>query len=480
MDSDTWTLIFFALFLGTLAALLFVINAFTKKIAEVEKARTAIQIEETRVFDFLHGLGEAFSEGVRSSELHRLIVEGATRILEAHGGALYLLDRSDSVLVPAYVSKGCPALIPVPPHILEQAETLPIALESYIKLQSISRGEGAIGLAWESGETLILNEKELNPAASRDSSLTAYSALVSPLTYRRKTLGVLAVANGPMSTPFNDEDLNLFRSLSEQSAFALYNEAVYNEANEKRKLDHDLEIAREIQGILLPAASPELPGFEIAGFNLPARQVSGDYYDYIPLNDAHLGVAIADVSGKGVPASLIMTMCRSVIRSQAPSHFSPAEVLSRVNRQLYPDIREDMFISMAYLIFDPNSPEVLMARAGHDAPLLFRAATGKVETLNPKGMALGIDSGAVFDRVCTDFRFQMEPGDCLLLYTDGATEAMDSNGLEFGIPRLEQSLQASAPHGVRFVIERLSGDVRNFAGTNVQYDDVTLIAIRKL
>ena len=475
-----WTLIFFALFLGTLAALLFVINAFTKKIAEVEKARAAIQIEETRVFDFLHGLGEAFSEGVRSSELHRLIVEGANRILESHGGVLYLLDRSDSVLVPAYVSKGCPALIPVPAHILEQAETLPIALESYIKLQSIRPEEGAIGRAWQLGEALVLNEPDLVTADKRHSSLTASSGLIAPLSYRRKTLGVLALANGPMSTPFDEEDLNLFRSIAEQSAFALYNEAVYSEANEKRKLDHDLEIAREIQSILLPSASPDLPGFEISGLNLPARQVSGDYYDYLLVDDTHLGVAIADVSGKGIPASLVMTMCRSVIRSHAAGQLSPAEALRNVNRQLYPDIREDMFISMAYLIFDPNTPEVLLSRAGHDAPLLFRAATGEVETLNPKGMALGIDSGSVFDRVTTDFQFTMESGDCLLLYTDGATEAMDSNGLEFGIPRLVQGLQAGAPLGVRNVIERLSADVKTFAGNNVQYDDVTLIAIRKL
>lgn len=477
---STWTLIFFALFLGTLTALLFVINAFTKKIAEVEKARAAIQIEETRVFDFLHGLGEAFSEGVRSSELHRLIVEGAARILEAHGGALYLLDRTDSVLVPAYVSKGCPALISVPAHILEQAETLPIALESYIKLQSIRPGEGAIGRAWNQGEPVLITDKELNTSDKRDSSLTAFSALIAPLSYRRKTLGVLALANGPMSTAFDEDDLNLFRSIAEQSAFALYNEAVYSEANEKRKLDNDLEIAREIQGILLPSASPDLPGFEITGMNLPARQVSGDYYDYLIVDDTHLGVAIADVSGKGIPASLIMTMCRSVIRSKAAQQLSPAQVLRNVNRQIYPDIREDMFISMAYVLFSRNSPDVLLSRAGHDAPLLYRAATGQVETLNPKGMALGIDSGSVFDRVSADFQFTMESGDCLLLYTDGATEAMDSNGLEFGIPRLVQGLQASAPQGVRNVIERLSADVKNFAGNNVQYDDVTLIAVRKL
>ncbi len=121
-----------------------------------------------------------------------------------------------------------------------------------------------------------------------------------------------------------------------------------------------------------------------------------------------------------------------------------------------------------------------MARAGHDAPLLYRAKTREVETLKPSGMALGIDSGDVFDRVCTDFTFVMDAGDCLLLYTDGATEALDQNGLEYGLPRVVQSLQAGAPNGAAEVIRTLSEDLRAFAGNHAQHDDITLIAIRKL
>jgi sigma-B regulation protein RsbU (phosphoserine phosphatase) len=173
-------------------------------------------------------------------------------------------------------------------------------------------------------------------------------------------------------------------------------------------------------------------------------------------------------------------MCRSVIRSQAPGKESPAEVLQRVNRQLYPDIKEDMFISMVYLILDAHSDVVRMARAGHDPPYVFRAATGKIESLNPKGMALGIDSGEVFDRVCADFEFTLEPGDYVLLYTDGATEALDAAGDEFGAERLVRSLQASASGNAANVIRRVTDDIKTFVGATPQYDDITLIAIRKL
>jgi sigma-B regulation protein RsbU (phosphoserine phosphatase) len=292
-------------------------------------------------------------------------------------------------------------------------------------------------------------------------------------------LGVIGLANGPASTPFSEKDLTVFKAIAEQSAFALYNEVVYLEAGEKKRLDHDLEIAREIQAILLPSSPPTVDGYELSGVNVPARQVSGDYYDYIRVDEHRVGVAIADVSGKGVPASLIMAMCRSVIRSEAVGRISAAEVLRRVNQQLYPDIKEDMFISMAYLILNKQDSHVMLARAGHDAPLWYRSAGQRVEKLTPKGMALGIDSGEVFNRVTADFSFELATDDCILLYTDGATEALDEEGMEFGLPRLVRTLQSSAAHGAPGIIKRLTEEVKNFAGNFPQHDDITLIAIRR-
>src|SRR5437667_9173134 len=196
--------------------------------------------------------------------------------------------------------------------------------------------------------------------------------MAAALRYGDQDLGVLALVNGPTGAVFSQGDFVVFKSIAEQSAFALYNAIIYSEANEKKRLDHDLEIARDIQRILLPSEAPVIPGFEISGINIPARHVSGDYFDYLEVDNARLGVAIADVSGKGVPASIIMAICRSVLRSQATGNASPADVLQKVNRQLYPDIKEDMFISMAYLVLDHVRGGVTLARAGHDAPLLYQ------------------------------------------------------------------------------------------------------------
>jgi sigma-B regulation protein RsbU (phosphoserine phosphatase) len=448
-------------------------------IQALRKAREKIEVEETRVFDFLHGLGEAFSEDVRIGDLHRLIVESAAKILDAHGGALYLLDRRRDVLAPAFLSKSCPPLIEVPAHILQQVESKPVALQSYLRLHAVKPGEGLIGEVWKTQEALLLAGDDERLRSLRDATLQTLSVMISPLTYGGQSLGVLAVANGPTSIQFFQTDFLVFKAIAEQSAFALYNAIIYSEANEKKRLDIDLQVAQDIQRILLPAHPPELQRFEIAGINIPASRVSGDYFDYIKIEEHRYGVAIADVSGKGVPASLIMAMCRSVLRGQAISERSSAEVLHRVNKQLFPDIKEDMFISMAYLILDDRSDQITLARAGHDAPFLYSAREQTVCRLNPPGMALGIDSGDVFDRVTGDFSVTLEPGDCLVLYTDGVTEALDANGLEFGVNRTIQSIQANASNGASAIIKGLTDDLQNFTGTTPQNDDITMIVIRK-
>ena len=476
-----WPILLFGLLLASVAGWILTALRQARRIRILERSKEEIQVEETLVFDFLHGLGEAFTETIRPHDLHRLIVEGATRILDAHGGALYMADRTGTKLTPAFISKGCPPLVDVPPHILQQAASAPVALEGYLRLHPVALGDGVIGRVWQTGEAVCLNEFSEAPelAKLRGTSFGTASVMIASLLYGKQNMGVLALGNGPMDAPFSQSDFVVFKSIAEQSAFALYNAIIYSEANEKKRLDHDLEIARDIQRVLLPAEPPSVNGFEISGINVPARQVSGDYFDYIKVDEERLGVAIADVSGKGVPASLIMAICRSVLRSQAAQNPSPADVLKKVNRQLYPDIKEDMFISMAYLILDHVHNGVTLARAGHDAPLLYKRSSQSVTPVKPPGMVVGIDSGNVFDRITGDFPIRLERDDCLVLYTDGVTEALDADGNEFGVERTMQSLRASAGHGAQAIITRLIDDLRNFVGSHPQNDDITLIAIRK-
>ena len=452
-----------------------------QRIRRLERSHEEIQVEETLVFDFLHGLGEAFRESIRPQELHRLIVEGATRILDAQGGALYVSDRTGAKLTPAFISQGCPPLVDIPPNILQQAAATPTALEGFLRLHTVAPGEGLIGRVWQTGQSVYLSEfsdaSEL--AKLRSSAFGTQSVMAAALRYGNQDLGVLALANGPVGVPFSQGDFVVFKSLAEQSAFALYNAIIYSMANEKKRLDHDLEIARDIQRILLPSEAPAIDGFQISGINVPARQVSGDYFDYIRVDDERLGVAIADVSGKGVPASLIMAICRSVLRAEAARNPSPADVLRKVNRQLYPDIKEDMFISMAYLILDHHRDSITLARAGHDAPLLYKQQSQTVTPVKSPGMVVGIDSGNVFDRLTVDFAISLERDDCLVLYTDGVTETLNAEGDEFGLDRVIQAVRARANDGAQPIVKKIIQDVRDFTGSLPQNDDITLIAIRK-
>jgi phosphoserine phosphatase RsbU/P len=476
-----WPTLFLGLLVASLAGWGVTSYLQSRRIRTLERSHEEIQVEETLVFDFLHGLGEAFRGTIRPQELHRLIVEGAVRILDAHGGALYVADRTGGRLMPGFISKGCPPLVDIPQDILQQAAANPVTLETFLRLHMIGPNEGLIGRVWQTGQPVCINEFSEAPelAKLRGSAFGSVSVVVTALQYGDQNLGVLAVANGPKGAPFSQADFVVFKSIAEQSAFALYNAIIYSMANEKKRLDHDLEIARDIQRILLPSEAPAINGFQISGINVPARQVSGDYFDYIHVDQDRLGVAIADVSGKGVPASLIMAICRSVLRAEAARNPSPADVLRKVNRQLYPDIKEDMFISMAYLVLDHQHDGVTLARAGHDAPLLYQRESQTITPIKSPGMVVGIDSGSVFDRLTVDFSVPLQRNDCLVLYTDGVTETLNSEGDEYGVDRMMQSVRASANDGAQAIVKTIIDDVREFTGSVPQNDDITVIAIRK-
>jgi sigma-B regulation protein RsbU (phosphoserine phosphatase) len=464
---------------GTMVTLVGVICVQMRSIHALKKAQEKVVTEEARVFDFLHGLGEALSGTAKASDLHVLIVKGVQRILGAKAGALYLVDQAEIQMQPAFISKDCPPLIELPQASTDGLTDDPEALHRHLRLRSVRRGEGILAEVWEGGKASVLLEDDPRLGMARRAGVVCGSVAVVPLIYGKRSFGVLVMGRESGEETFGISDLQVFHTLAEQSAFALCTAGVFSEAAEKRHLDRDLQVAHEIQRILLPSKAPEISGFQISGVNVPAKHVSGDYFDYFSVDPSHWGIAIADVSGKGVPASLIMATCRSVLRSKAPGELSAASVLRNVNAQLFPDIKEDMFISMAYAILEKDSSSVVLCRAGHDAPLLYRAVNQTVTPINPPGMVVGIDGGDVFNRILSDYTVEMQKDDCLVFYTDGVTEGLDTEGDEFGMERTTQAIVASAPLGATAIIERLTADLKQFVGNCPQHDDITLIVIRK-
>ncbi len=354
--------------------LLFALRNQRRRNREIRRRFRDLEGEEQRMFSFLNDLGLAIENEPSTTVLSRIIVDGIDKVVNARGGAVYLLGAGNSFLLPSYISEDCPPLIGIPVEVRKKAERDSRALESHLRLSRVTVDEGILGYCLAVGEPIHVKDVKSHPSF-RD-AFTRYtddvSALLSPLRHAGRDLGVLVVARRHLDGGFSQNDFTVFRSAAEQSSFAIGNARIHREAHEKRAMEGELQNAREVQRILLPQEDPVVPGFRISGTNVPARIISGDYYDYLDLGDGKFGIAIADVSGKGLPAGLLMAMCRSALRSVAPGRTSPSEVLAAVNRQLFPDIREDMFISMAYAILDQNSGRLVIARAGHDPALLFR------------------------------------------------------------------------------------------------------------
>ena len=459
------------------------IGSMRREITVLRKEREDIEVEEQRMFEFLHGLGEALTSenAASSSALHRIIVQGISMVVEASGGALYLLDKSGERLIPTYLSESCPPLLPIPKKVRDQVPKNPNAVTSYLRLTSIERSSGFLGQAISTHDPIKIDRLGEHPEFGKGVAELRrdVTALVAPLLYGDKELGVLAVGHSTAGNTFSKNDFDVFVSAAEQSAFTLGNALAHKEASQNRKLEKEIRTAREVQKILLPSGDPKIPGFSIAGTNRPAKMVSGDYFDFIDVDEDHLGIVIADVSGKGIAASLIMAMCRSVIRANADYNHSPANVLRAANRQLYPDIREDMFISLAYAILDKRSNEILIARAGHDPPLHLMKATGQIVPIKPKGIAIGIDDGEVFDHAIALETVELAAGDTLLLYTDGVNEALDPEGEEFGMDRLRDTFERQSAKNAAGLVEGMIRAIETFAGNAPQNDDITLIAVQK-
>lgn len=477
-DPATILLVAFVLIVPVL---LFALGNQRRKVKLVRKKFNDLEGEEQRMFTFLHDLGLAIENEPSPSLLSRIIVDGIDKVVSARGGAIYFINAESDFLNPSYLSDECPPLIGIPVEIRKRAERDPRALESHLRLSRVAVDEGILGHCLSVGEPIHITDIKNHP--SFKDAFSRYtddvSALLSPLRHANRDLGVLVVARRHADGSFTANDFAVFRSAAEQSSFAIGNARIHREANEKRAIESELKNAREVQRILLPQQDPVIAGFRISGTNLPARIISGDYYDYIELGNQKIGIAIADVSGKGVPAGMLMAMCRSVLRSVASGEDSPSAVMASVNRQLFPDIREDMFISMAYSILNVATGTLTLSRAGHEPALLFRRDTGKVELLRSPGLALGIDSGAVFERVTRDQEVTLQSGDCVLFYTDGVKEALDGTEEEFGMERICESFRLVAPQGSEAVLARMQEELKDFTGEGPQMDDITLVVIEK-
>ncbi len=251
---------------------------------------------------------------------------------------------------------------------------------------------------------------------------------------------------------------------------------------EAKALEHDLSIASEIQSNLVPKRMLKIPGFDISAYYRPSKEVGGDYYDFITIDEDNEGVIVADVSGKGVPGSLVMSMARAFIRMEAERsrNTSPSDTLVRANRMLAQDIKKGMFVTALYCILNRKNHEIRVASAGHNPMVVWRAATNKIDLVNPSGIALGFDKGAVFERTIKEEKVVLGPGDRIVAYTDGVVEAMNADNQEFSDKRFYQLVQHLGTRDSNQMLNLIIKAIDEHRGDAPQSDDITIVTLRLL
>lgn len=328
--------------------------------------------------------------------------------------------------------------------------------------------------AMESGEAILSADAATDARFDSSQSIADFrirSMMCAPLvSHGGESMGVIQIDTLDQRTPFHKEDLDVLASVAGQAAFAVENAQLHEAALRRQALERDLQLAHTVQQGFLPSRPPELSGYQFFDFYEPANQVGGDYYDYIPLPGGRLGVIVADVSGKGMPAALLMAKLSAEVRYVLVGSAGPAEALMRLNAG-FSSSWEDRFVTCVLAIIDPGRNEVQIANAGHMAPFLRHSnqhveAVGEPQT----GVPLGVAADFAYDQ----FSVPLGAGDGLALFTDGFSEAMNLNNDLYGLVRLEQQLRRQAS-GVKQIGELILGDVKQFVGSRSQSDDMCLL-----
>jgi serine phosphatase RsbU (regulator of sigma subunit) len=253
--------------------------------------------------------------------------------------------------------------------------------------------------------------------------------------------------------------------------------AAQHHAADRKAIERELAIATEIQTKLLPERIPQIPGLDIHSFYLSAKEVGGDYYDFIVIDQTHLGIIVADVSGKGIPGSMVMTMARSLVRLASVRNVSPADTFKKVNRILAKDIRRGMFVTSIYMVLNVKTHELKVASAGHNPLVVFRAETGEYELVKPQGIALGFDKGTIFDNNIQETTIQLKPGDRVCAYTDGVNEAMNDQSEEFGDERFYNLVKQHARLSSKDFVNQIVQELEGHRGEAEQSDDITITTL---
>ena len=300
--------------------------------------------------------------------------------------------------------------------------------------------------------------------------------LAVPLVYEDKLPGILGLGRKENLQAYTLKDLELLKKLGREVGVTFFNALHYKDLAEKERMDEEMKMGRQIQMSLLPQEIPQVSGLNIQGLMQPAKEIGGDYYDFITLPDKeNLTIVIGDVSGKGVAAGLLMSMAKATIHTLSKEGFMPREILLRTNQFLYQHIGGQKFMTLLYLLWQSQTKTLVYSSAGHEHILIFHSVNGEVEAIISGGFMLGMIEDV--DMFLEEKQVQLQSHDKILLYTDGVTEAENASRDRFGLERLKETFAKHSQKPANELMQAVKGEVYSFIGDHPQYDDITLVVM---
>jgi sigma-B regulation protein RsbU (phosphoserine phosphatase) len=387
------------------------------------------------------------------------IMEAAKTIMEAEASSLMLVNDDGNSLT-----------VTVP--------TGPATAEISGKQLPLDRGIG--GWVASNNESVIVNDPQSDERFLGDITNQGFQTrnlVCVPLANREgDVLGVLQAINHTQGNAFQERELIMFQALAHQAAIAIEQARLMEEAIQKERYEQQLEMARSIQSGFWPKETPELDGYAIVGTSIPAYHVGGDYYDFIEIhNEPKMGLVVADVTGKGTPAALLMATTRAALRAQVENRHHPAETIQLVNKTLFKDTPIDKFVTLFYGELDTENDAFTFVNAGHNPPMLVDPNKDELTALNASGTMVGILESFPYEADT----IPMSVGQKLVVYSDGITEAVSESGDMYGDERFESWLQEHAELSASQLMDALLQEINQFTGNAEQSDDITVIVLER-
>jgi sigma-B regulation protein RsbU (phosphoserine phosphatase) len=393
---------------------------------------------------------------VQTAELDRLlkiILDKTLEIIGASGGKIFAYDEKDSSFKVSKKSEGI----------------------------LFSKDCGFISHIFREADVIELNDdflKNINMTAKEREYISSNSLKIAvPMIIKNKMSGLIFLKDKINEIPYHKEEKELLMTLANNATFALENAYLTEKQLERELLGYELQLARDIQYSMLPEKSPVINNYELGHISIPANEIGGDYYDFIPIDDNHMGISIADVSGKGIPAALYMMITRNLLRSSAIDNLNAHDVLAKVNELLYDDMQgKNMFVSMFYSILNIKEGILEYSNAGQTYPIYYNDRERGCSYLEIKKFPLGICKNNDYEKG----ELKLVNNDMLLFYTDGVVEAMNKENELFGFNRLMDIAKTSASNSADDIVHNILHEVNNFSEGTVQNDDLTIVTVKSV